>query len=374
MPFGLYAPSPPPAAASGWQHHHFPAALSATVLAIAPSHHQQHQHPRQQRGGAAQRVPGSGTGKSFVLRVVDLPLHVTPDDVARLFDGLEMLGDGVHLVPGLDGSHCCGDAFVEFTSEAWAKKALALSPIRYASATVTVVRSSIAELTATLYPAPHEPPELLDADRRPRPLSVPACSAAVTPSASSAAAIVDAVGAASAEAGSEAVKGEDVTQVARVTGLKPGTSREAVEELFRGFQVSENGVFLGTGHGDAVVAYLAFRSARERDRAVSRFGASAEDVAGGDLVVSRAEEPPAGDDGITGCVLRLSDLPSHCGYADIVEFFNGLEIADGGFVQSADAGDRSAWVRFVSAEQTKYAKVHMAHRLLDGHKIRSLAA
>lgn len=108
-------------------------------------------------------VLGSMTGMSYVVRVVGLPRNTIPDDLLRLFDGLEMVGNGIHLVRTPDGSGCAGDAYVELTSETWAKKAVARSgftvttstsagPAAAAAAVVEVRRSSAREMRAAFSP------------------------------------------------------------------------------------------------------------------------------------------------------------------------------------------------------------------------------
>lgn len=193
---GVYLPSNG-VSLSGWSHDGQTTFTAGALPTISPfHHHNQHQQTggRRRGGKRSGNVPGSGTGKSYVLKVRNLPSNVTADEVARMFDGLEMLGDGVHLVPAIDGSPCSGDAFVELTSETWAKKALALSPLQVGPRTVNVVRSSMAELTSTLYPPEYTPK---DEESGRRTISMPSFGAKTTPSVGSAAAVVNAANKAS---------------------------------------------------------------------------------------------------------------------------------------------------------------------------------
>lgn len=190
---GVYLPQSSVSLSGGWPQDGQSPFTAAALPTASPFHH----HAQQQAGGrrrAGKRsgsVPGSGTGKSFVLKLRHLPPTSAGDDVARMFEGLEMLGDGVHLVPGIDGSPCSGEAFVEFTSETWAKKALALSPVQLGPRAVSVARSSMADLVSTLYPPEYPPAEEESGPRRP--VSMPAFGSKTVPSMGGSAVVGDAV-------------------------------------------------------------------------------------------------------------------------------------------------------------------------------------
>lgn len=369
-----------------------------TVPLTAPYHHQpQFQRGFQGKGGGRRHssVSGSSTGKSYVLKLRNLPVHVTPTDVVRLFDGLEMLGDGVHLVPGFDGTPCGGEAFVEFISESQAKKALALSPIEFANMHVTVMRSSLTEMTSTLYPPQHSPQSHVlsgysdGSAMRGRTMSVPAYAANVVPSLASAAAVVDAVtgddedeapvdawSADSARIHTSAVSAgggtlEDSTCfLAEVTGLEEDTDLNSVRTLFKGFGVTSNGVYLYKREDGMFVATVSFCTATGRDDAVAGFsqrkkssGVPEYDIAPREGVV----------DGSQRCVLRVLNVPPQCGVADIVEHFSGLEIADCKLGCERDA-EQSAWVRFAAASQAAYACETMGEKIMDGRQVRLIMA
>lgn len=354
-------------------------------LATIPVHHQQLEQRRGHANSAA-NVPGSGTGKSYVLQLHGLPPSVSPEDIVRMFEGLEMLGNGVHLVPGRDGAPCCGNAFVEFTSESWMKKALARSPLAFGDSSVVVGRSSMNELSSTLYSISNNGTSGLSIDpaSRARRVSLPSQKDNVVPSVSSASAVVDAVllrdNAMSASA-------DDGSQVGRVTGLAPGTSKDDIVQLFEGYKLCENGVFIcETKDRSVMVAYLAFQSGEERKKAVARFAGRQKRSSGpggpsmppsDGVVVSTSEDDLArpggvapGDD-ICGCVIRLSGLPSRCCEADIGDFFSGLEIVDSGIPDnSGSSSSSSAWVRLLNAEQADFARRHLADKLVQGRNIR----
>lgn len=391
-----------PSAMSGTHPDFLPSIHSvvpSSVPLTAPYHHQQqHQRGLQPKaGGRRHNVPGSGTGKSYVLKIRNLPVHVTPNDVVRMFDGLEMLGDGVHLVPGFDGSPCGGEAFVEFTSESWAKKAIALSPIEFANMAVTVMRSSISEMTSTLYPPQHAPQQKVHAfggedmrGRRARTLSVPNYSATVVPSLASAAAVVDAVtgnGNTSVDAWGNgaallhpsvgavgATLDSALPFVAEVTGVEETATIESVKDVFKEFGLRRNGVYLYERDNGLFVASLAFETAAGRGDAVAKFAQRKVTGHSDDpdyTVVARGDgTSPAsigGDDSLR-CVVYILNVSVHCGLAEIAKHFSGLEIADCQLVAESVTSS-SAWVRFVTAEQAAYACKAMADKVLDERKI-----
>lgn len=150
MPVG----SPPTASGSriAQQGHHSPGPGVRHNSAPSDNSHQQHSNRQHHPVLSAHHPPSrnSGTTKSYVIRVRNLPQNATPDDIVRLCDGLEMVGDGIHMLPRTNGAGCNGEALVEFTSETWAKKALGRSPMTLANHEVVFCRSSRAELAAAL--------------------------------------------------------------------------------------------------------------------------------------------------------------------------------------------------------------------------------
>lgn len=231
---GIYGPTGG-VSLSNWPHNEGQAATAAAfpggaLPAAAPFHHhtQLLQAAGGRRRGGGKRggsVPGSGTGKSYVLKVRNLPRTATSDDVARIFDGLEMLGDGVHLVPEVDGTPCSGDAFVEFTSETWAKKALALSPLQLGSRTISVHKSSMGELGSTLYPPEFVPADGDNSVAR-RPVSMSVFPAKSPPSVESASAVINAV--VESSSARERSRSVDGAERGEISGTAAGVDSNAV--------------------------------------------------------------------------------------------------------------------------------------------------
>jgi RNA recognition motif-containing protein len=345
---------------------------------------------------ASKRNGSKGSGhlsRSVVLRVVGLPDLTTPDDVVRLFDGLEMVGDGVHFVPSVDGTGSVGDIYVEFTSETWAKKALARSPMPVENQTVLVLRSSHSEMIGALTSSPdstrhsdagHTRPAGTDRNRRARPVSVP-----MHPQYSGPHGLTIMVGI--AEAGSlnksvsrgsdnvtaadgnhhrggndkcesEAVEGR-ASHFGRVSGLA-GLSDEILRGLYNDLPgLCDNGVYLTREFEEnKSVAFLAFRSERDLEGALEMFAEERPRSLAG-LRLQAVNAGNAGnvlnfDDTLSGCIVRVTGLPKFTDQSDIVALFSGLEIPEGGIVCGVDGdgmASDSAWVRFVSPEQAAYA-------------------
>jgi RNA recognition motif-containing protein len=252
-------------------------AAAAAASPAAGSYHQYTLMQQQQQYGYNSRgvVSGSCTGRSFVLRLHDLPPATTPDDVVRMFDGLEIVGNGIHMAGVTSGA-----AFVEFTSESWAKKALARSPITIgpssSPSTVQVIRSSALELMKVMYPMQQQFQEN-DSARRPR--SVGSRSSYLPISGASSAGLL----------------GDE--HVAQVSVSVSGEREDEVANLFDRLGVSEAGVFVagnsshanngsgGSGSsggsggseagndqstGNMATAYVPFRSKEDRDIAMAQ--------------------------------------------------------------------------------------------------------
>lgn len=121
--------------------------------------------PRLRSGGARGRGNRSARDGAprFVVKVSGLPADASHDDVALLMEGVQIAGEGLHVILNSDG-FCVGDAFVEVASDAHLKKAISRAgtslPIARAAeadnaryVTVDVRKSSLAQLRAAIYGA-----------------------------------------------------------------------------------------------------------------------------------------------------------------------------------------------------------------------------
>jgi RNA recognition motif-containing protein len=365
-----------------------------------------------QNDSSMRRSNSRGIGdlsRSIVLRIVGLPQSTEPDDVVRLFDGLEMVGDGVHFLPSSEGTGSPGDAFIEFTSESWAKKALTRSPISLDNKTVLVLRSSHREMAIALTSSP-DSVRYLDAGpgsfmkegstSDTRPMSMPMCSQesglhglAIRKGGLS-------LGEGSKDSspgdneyfaaerdnlleksttctsGSLRTGAENDGYFARVVGHWDAGGEELGRLLADIPGLCNNGVFVDEDVGrGGTLAYLAFRSASDRDNAImsctDETGTFTRDTSHRLHVVS-SKTLSSDSDRPSGCVVRISGLPSVAEDIDIVEIFKELDIPEGG-ISRVDDGDGltggSAWVRFASREQAKYAVDNFNSKLMGQCRI-----
>jgi RNA recognition motif-containing protein len=350
-------------------------------------------HDSSSRGSNNRRI--GDLSRSIVLRIVGLPQYMNPDDVVRLFEGLEMVGNGVHFLPSSEGTGSTGDVFVEFTSESWAKKALTRSPITVDNKTILVLRSSHREMSTALTSSP-DSVRYLDAGpgrsmiegstQKSRPLSMPVYSQynsahdlAIRTSAIS----LGGVSKGSSAGGDELFGTERHHNFENSTPCPSGSARAGAEKdeyfalvvghwdvggeslggLLTGIPgLCRNGVFVDeeAGKGEAL-AYLAFLSANDRDNAVlsrtndtgmlNRDASHCVQIVSSKTFSSNTDQQP-------GCIVRVSGLSSDADDADIFEFFKELDIPRGGIFRTDD-GDGltsgSAWVRFASREHAKNA-------------------
>lgn len=304
--------------------------------------------PRQKDGTTPPSVPQTSS-PSYVVRVSGLPKQTTADDLLPLFDGLEMSGAGIHVMTAAAGSvECTGDAFVEMGSETWAKKAVARSGatlsvcggVATARQVVEIHRSSIAQLRAAKRGAGRKN-------------------------------------------GGGGGNGPEVWFYLRLLNVGSDVGTEQVRVQMERFSVRDEDVkFVKTNSGGTEggpgmrVARVAFRTRENRDAALKVCEGGV--VLGGGTVM--AEDggcdvrgvKNAGDDGCN-CVVRMRGLPYTSTEGDIVEFFDGFDIAPGGIMRGKDRHGRAsgeAWVTFVrpcdaSRAVVKLDKAHMGSRYIE---------
>lgn len=99
-------------------------------------------------------VSGSARGLSYLVKVVGLPKNAVADDLLPLFDGLEMVGEGIHVFPATNDLECSGEAYVQLTSEAWAKKAIARSGLMISCTTGVTTGTATATVPVEIRRAP----------------------------------------------------------------------------------------------------------------------------------------------------------------------------------------------------------------------------
>lgn len=342
-------------------------------------------------------VSGSATGVSYVVKVVGLPMNAVADDLLPLFDGLEMVGEGIHVFPAANGLECYGEAYVELTSEVWAKKAIARSGATIRCATgvpagttipnvpVEIRKSSAAQLKAAL--------GILRAGQEAR----AARSSQNVSEDQRDRGKRNGFGPKSTNGG----QGEKRYFV-RVRNVSDSVRTEDVRELFESFQIGDEDVkfikgSMGIGNGSSVdkdkrlsgerVARVAFKSKEARDTALSSnkqlpsLGGYEVELEDGGCdgrnhkpIAGKSSSGPAdGSENGSSQVVRMRGLPYTSNEDDIVQFFEGYTIAPGGISRGKDRHGRAsgeAWVTFVSAEDAKKVvatldKAHMGSRYIE---------
>lgn len=85
---------------------------------------------------------------THIVKLRGIPYTATVPQVLNFFDGLEVVGRGVHLVYSTD-TRMVGEAFVELSSEAMVKKALERNRKKIGSRYIEIFRSSPADMITT---------------------------------------------------------------------------------------------------------------------------------------------------------------------------------------------------------------------------------
>lgn len=366
-------------------HAHVHKAAAAAAAAAAHHHHQQQrQHqalmyptgsvppygtpPRSHNGGGtpgrngrtarspdgAALAAGSVTGLGYVVRVDGLPDGVAPDDLLPLFDGLEMVGDGIRLGPPASPSSSPDEprrrvAFVQLTSESWAKKAVQRSGTSLAGGEVTIRRSSAGEMHGVLGAG----------------LSTRSPSSFGSQSPTAASAAMRSPGAAqwSSNGG-----GHGFALQAR--GVGTDVSVDTITGLFAGLGVRKGDVSLAAGPRGMPaggVARVAFASRAARDSALAD-----QNLAHSGLRWEEAEEAEEAGNG-SPTIVRMRGLPYAATDADIRMFFDGFQLAEPAISRGKDRHGRpsgEAWVTFADGEGAARAvavldKAHMGTRYIE---------
>lgn len=298
-----------------------------------------------------------------------LPKNAVADDLLAVFNGLEMLGEGIHLV--MEDTDCTGEAYVELVSEAWAKKAVSRS-----GALITCAMG----VAGTVHPVPVE---------------IRRSSAAQLKAAFLMDGESDDRSSGKRSGGSQKSAGADAQFFIRVRGIDERIQTEEIQNLFEGFNIRDDDVkFLpqlaGNGASSASehrptaerVARVAFQTKESRDAALANkqlalSGASITVEDGGSE--KRARSSSSGKaaglmpDATASNVVRMRGLPYASDDNDIAQFFKGYPIAPGGISRGKDRHGRAsgeAWVTFVNLEDAeevvaKLDKAHMGNRYIE---------
>eukprot|EP00177_Eucheuma_denticulatum_P006848 GFKZ01012467.1.p1 GENE.GFKZ01012467.1~~GFKZ01012467.1.p1 ORF type:complete len:702 (+),score=97.96 GFKZ01012467.1:322-2427(+) len=336
------------------------------------------------KGGKGEKWKDGGMAESWVVKVSGMPKEAVADDLAGLFEGVEVVREGIHLVK--EAGACMGDAFVEVGGEAWAKKVLGRSGMAVniggVAVTLEVRRSSAAQMRAAFG-------MVGDSDKR-------------------------ANGGGGKRNGGG--KGDEGRYYVRIRNIGDEVGTDEVVELFEEFRVGDEDVrfskqgVVANGNGEDKkkgrlerLAKVAFPSREARDAALAANRKSAslggaqvvlEDGgsdwrghAAGQRAVAAKGAGAGGFSSIGGAALtgalpldhdpnrivRMRGLPYSSNDDDIAEFFRGYTIAPGGISRGKDRHGRAsgeAWVTFVTAEDakevvTKLDKAHMGSRYIE---------
>lgn len=276
------------------------------------------------------------------------------DDLLALLDNLEVAGNGIHVVLTKQGE-CSGDAFVQLISETWAKKAIARSGYalntrdaagRAVRVNVDVRASSAAEARAALSGG------FGDGD-----------------SGNGIAAGNGTTLGMGSGSGSSSDK-----YYAHVRNVRDEGEMDAMRAVFERFGVGEEDVEMEAGKGGARSARVGFRSREERDAAVRACKERAQGlVFAEDGKRRRGGARSENGSEASGLVVKMRGLPYAATEEDIVQFFGGFRLADGGVCRGRDRHGRAsgeAWVRFVDGDEARRAvemldKAHMGTRYIE---------
>lgn len=338
---------------------------------------------------------GSSTGLSYVVKVTGLPKTAAADDLLPIFDGLELVGGGIHIVPAASGSEGTGEAFVELTSEAWAKKA---------------VSRSGSVLPRDVGVSNNDSPYLVEIKKSSASQLRNAFASPIAPSSDSnshASVSSPASGEAQRDRGRRNTtngKGGQSTgetfYFIRIRVMDDSIETEQLRDLFDKCNISDgeikfirgplgdsNGVEGDKGAGRERLARASFKTKEARDHALMASKRSTflgghqvqlED-GGSDSKYSKAGAGKANAGSADGTVsnpsrvVRMRGLPYTSSESDIVQFFSGYTIAPSGISRGKDRHGRAsgeAWVTFLTAEDArevvaKLDKAHMGNRYIE---------
>ena len=257
---------------------------------------------------------------SFVVRVTGLPKCITSDELLPLFNGLELTGEGIHILR-VDGE-CTGEAFVELVSEAWGKKALQRSGGSVTSGGVTLAveirKSSQGQMRGALNET-------------------------------------------EGKAGSPGIR-----WYIRIRGIGDDVSEKTLVDMYDAFRVREDDVVIQHEKRERT-ARVCFGTREVRDAAlgVKPWDGAPWVIEDGGNGRRRETSSP--------CVVRMRGLPYTSNEEDIAHFFEGYTIAPGGITRGKDRHGRAsgeAWVTFLSPEDArdvvdKLDKAHMGNRYIE---------
>jgi len=307
------------------------------------------------------------SGLAYVVRVSGLPDDIREDDLLPIFDGIEMVGDGIHLVPlqlsaGIVGEETSPsstgngnnnntastpkrprrrrgrrEAFVLLTGESWVRKAcLRTGSVECPRGSgnichITVARSTPGEMRATMASMPGTP-------------GTPGKDTDIGKSESA-----------------------ERSYLMQVRNLEATTTIDSIAKLFSGLGVNPGDVMIS---GEKV-AQVSFLSREARDIAVKTTALPGVWEAAGE---GRLDN---GNNGIDerGRVVRMRGLPYSATDSDILAFFEmgnitarTEDISRGKDRQGRASGE--AWVTLKNAKEAQLAvlkldKEHMGSRYIE---------
>ena len=344
-------------------------------------------------------IPPNTSGNSYVVKISGLPKNAIADDLLPVLNGLEMIGNGIHVVRVSKSSECTGDAFIELRSESWAKKAIArsgsnitctsgLSPGSAATVPIDIRKSTAAQMRQTFSSQgiTHEglsdqgsPGRFNDYNRE-----------------------------RSKRPGGNSGRGSnhsspELRYFIRVRNVDETVRAEHICNLFEKFQISDDDVKFvkysgGNGNNSSygseknssaeLVARVSFRSKEARDTALTSVKRNVTQESNHLLLEDGGSDNrsmKSGGKGVSGSgafditgnqssrVVRMRGLPYTSTDEDIVQFFDGYTIAQGGISRGKDRHGRAsgeAWVTFVNADDAKQViekldKAHMGSRYIE---------
>lgn len=339
----------------------------------------------------------------FVVKVTGLPGDASADDVALLMEGVQITGEGVHLVIRSDGL-CIGDAYVEVASEVHVKKALSragtslpIARVGYGDAaryvTVDVRKSSMAQLRAVIYEGQlgkNGGPSTTGVERGRRgpsnngnsSLSGKIMNASDNASKNGTKNNGNGTGGKGGKGGEGGGDPNASKFSVTVRNLPESAGVTDVIELMQGVQVTEGDVKMeaekegsdGKGGSErGKTARVTVRSREERDRALELTGRA---LRGQEVSVVADPKGNGGGTASSGRgsrVVRMRGLPFSAGDEDIIRFFSGFRIVEDGIVRGRDRHGRAsgeASVTFATEEEAWEAvreldKKHMGNRYIE---------
>ncbi|KAH3764249.1 epithelial splicing regulatory protein 2 [Pelomyxa schiedti] len=300
-----------------------------------------------------------------IVKLRGLPWQATDRDIESFFNGLHIVkGHGIRIILNQHGRPS-GEAYVEFTNELDAEKALARNKQHMAHRYIEIFKATRAELTRALAPK--------------------------APNIASSFAVLSAL--------CDPTTDYNYQGVLRLRGLPFSASTEDIQQFFMGFDVQPQNVHImqnadGRNTGDAYVEFstedLATRALLSRNKAVlgnryielfrctkGELLSILEHKMGGiygmyaALGASSGTDPNSSEGGGRKnemvCV-RVRGLPYSATEHDIVNFFSGLTIATNGIHFVFNENERpsgEAYVEFATEEDAQRAMAKHKEQILN---------